>query len=104
MEKRKLDTLSASSARALLPAPPSWSYADYAGRALFRFWATVRGLGAFALITLGVIVTKFGAARDVTFPAIKQGAGADGDAGAADVSLISVALGLVVIGQTIKRG
>ena len=101
MDKRKLDTLSASSTRALPPAPPSWSYAACVGRALFGFWATVRGLGAFALITFGVIATKFGAAREVTFPAIHKQQARTGTQVLPMFLLISAALGLVVIGQTI---
>jgi phospholipid/cholesterol/gamma-HCH transport system permease protein len=90
-----------SAERAFLPPPPSLFFADYVGRALFRFWATVRGLGAFALITLGVIVTKFGAARDVTYPAIKQEQARTGTQVLPMFLFISVALGLVVVGQTI---
>ncbi|MGA2557461.1 MAG: ABC transporter permease, partial [Verrucomicrobiota bacterium] len=89
--------------RTLLPPPPSLFYADYVGRALFGLWATVRGLGAFALITLGVMVTKFGAARDVTFPAIHQEQARTGTQVLPMFMFISVALGLVVVGQTITR-
>jgi len=103
MDERKPDTLSASSARVLLAAPPAWSYAAYVGRALFGFWATVRGVGAFALITFGVIATKFGAARDVTFPAIHKEQARTGTQVLPIFLFISAALGFVVIGQTIAR-
>lgn len=89
--------------RALLPPPPSLFYADYVGRALFGLWATVRGLGAFALITLGVMVTKFGAARDVTIPAIHQEQARTGTRVLPMFLFIAAALGLVVVGQTITR-
>jgi phospholipid/cholesterol/gamma-HCH transport system permease protein len=102
MDERNPDTLAASSARALLPAPPSWSYAARIGRVLFGSWATVRGLAAFALITFGVIVTKFGLARDVTFPAIHKEQARTGSQLLPMFFFISAALGLVVVGQTIS--
>jgi len=103
MDDRNPDTLDPSSARALLPAPPSFSYTAAVGRALFSFWATVRGLGAFALIAFGVIVSKFGVARDVTFPAIRKEQARTGTQVLPMFLFISAALGFVVIGQTISR-
>jgi phospholipid/cholesterol/gamma-HCH transport system permease protein len=103
MDERKPDTLASASAGALLPPPPSWSYAAYIGRALFGFWATVRGLGAFALITFGVIATKFGAARDVTFPAIHKEQARTGTQVLPIFLFISCALGFVVIGEMISQ-
>jgi len=102
MDERNPDTLAASPARALLPAPPSWSRAGQIGGAMFGFLATVRGLGAFALITFGVIATKFGVARDVTFPAIHKEQARTGTQVLPMFLFISAALGLVVIGQTIS--
>ena len=103
MDERNRDTPATSSGRALLPAPPSWSYAATMGRALFGFWATVRGLAAFALITFGVIATKFGMARDVTFPAIHKEQARTGTRLLPMFLFISAALGLGVVGQTIAR-
>jgi len=37
-------------------APLPRSYTDYVGRQIFLLLLTIEGLGAFALITLGVIV------------------------------------------------
>jgi len=102
MDERNPDTMATSSARALLPAPPSLLYADRMGGVVFRFWATVRGLAAFALIIFGVIATKFGAARDVTFPAIHKEQARTGTQVLPMFLFISAALGLVVIGQTIS--
>ena len=101
MDEKNPEMPDNSAERAFLPPPPPLFFADYLGRALFRFWAAVRGLGAFALITLGVIVTKFGAARDVTYPAIKQEQARTGTQVLPMFLFISVALGLVVVGQTI---
>jgi phospholipid/cholesterol/gamma-HCH transport system permease protein len=63
---------------------------------------TARGLMAFALITLGVILTKFGVARDVTFPAIYREQVRSGKQMLPMFFFISAVLGLVVIGQTIS--
>ena len=35
---------------------------------MFRFLLTVQGLGAFALITLGILITKFRRASRVIYP------------------------------------
>ena len=102
MDESHPDALAASSPRALMPSPPSWSCAGQIGRALFRSWVTARGLAAFALITFGVIVTKFGVARDVTFPAIHREQARTGTQVLPMFLFISAALGLVVIGQTIS--
>jgi hypothetical protein len=39
---------------------------------LFRFLLTMQGLGAFTLITLGVMITRFGDARQVIRPRVFQ--------------------------------
>ena len=85
-----------------VPAPPSWKFATSVGSSLLGFLATARGLAAFALITLGVILSKFGVARDVTFPAIYQEQARSGKRALPMIIFLSVALGLVVIGQTIS--
>ena len=85
------------------PRPHHGRYAAHIGRAFFGFWATVRGLAAFTLITFGVIATKFGAAREVTFPAIHKQQARTGTQVLPIFLLISAALGFVVIGQTIAR-
>ena len=48
------------------------SYTDLLGNKLFCFLLTVQGLGAFALITLGVLLNKFGVARGVMQPRVRQ--------------------------------
>src|SRR5882724_12211783 len=48
------------------------SYTDLLGRKLFLALLTVQGLGAFALITLAVILKKFGVARSVIAPRVRQ--------------------------------
>jgi len=54
--------------RAALPK----SYTDLLGRKLFLALLTVQGLGAFALITLGVMLKKFSVARGVIQPRVRQ--------------------------------
>lgn len=51
-----------------LPSPRVWT--DRLGRQLFFALLTIRGLGAFALITLVVLFTKFGVAREVIRPLV----------------------------------
>jgi len=80
--------------------PPS--FASFIGRKLLRFIVTVQGLGAFALITLGVMVTKFGAASRVIHPLVRAHLSRSGVRLLPMVMFVSVALGLVVIGQTVS--
>lgn len=82
------------------PLPPS--YINFVGRKLLRFILTVQGLGAFALITLGVTVKKFGVARRVIHPLIRAHLARSGLRLLPMVLFISFALGLVVIGQTVS--
>jgi phospholipid/cholesterol/gamma-HCH transport system permease protein len=92
-----------SQRRALLwRAPLPASYVDFVGRKLLRFILTVQGLGAFALITLGVIVAKFGVARRVIHPLVREQLSRSGVRLFAMTMFVAVALGLVIIGQTVS--
>ena len=84
--------------RAALPK----SYTDLLGRKLFLFLLTVQGLGAFALITLGVILRKTGAARNVIRPRIRQEIARAGVALLPMFLFVALALGFLVIGQTVS--
>jgi phospholipid/cholesterol/gamma-HCH transport system permease protein len=83
-----------------MPMPRQFSEA--LGRWSFRLLLTLHGLGAFGLITFGVIITRFRAARQVVRPLVL------GEAARAGVQLlpmflfISAALGLLVIGQSVS--
>lgn len=83
-------------------APLPRSYTDYFGRKLFLFLLTLQGLGAFSLITLGVIVRKFNVADSVMGPRIRR------EIHRAGISLLpmfgftALALGFLVIGQTLS--
>jgi phospholipid/cholesterol/gamma-HCH transport system permease protein len=84
--------------RAALPK----SYTDLLGRKLFLLLLTVQGLGAFALITLGVILTKFGVARNVIRPRIRQEIARVGVVLLPMFLFVALALGFLVIGQTVS--
>ena len=82
------------------PVPPS--FANLIGRKLLRFLLTVQGLGAFALITIGVMVSKAGLAGRVTHPMMRAHLSRSGVRLLPMVMFVAVALGLVVIGQTVS--
>lgn len=82
-------------------APLPKSYADYLGRKLFVFLLTVQGLAAFALITLGVILTKNRVAKNLIRPRIRQEIVRAGVALVPMFFFVALALGFVVVGQTI---
>lgn len=88
--------------RFLLRMPLPHSLSHQVGRKLFRFLLTVQGLGAFALITLGVILTKFRAARHVVWPLTYREVSRSGVRLLPMFLFISVALGLLVIGQSVS--
>jgi len=82
-------------------APLPKSYSDYLGRKLFLFLLTVQGLGAFALITLGVILKKHNVARNVIHPRMRQETVRAGVALIPMFSFVALALGFLVISQTV---
>jgi len=82
-----------------MPLPPTLTHAI--GRRLIRFLLTVQGLAAFALITLAVILRKFRVARHVVWPATMQEISRAGLRLLPMFLFVSVALGLVVVGQTV---
>ena len=61
----------------------------------------MQGVGAFALITLGVTVTKLRVARDVTYPAIRRELMRSGLQLLPMFLFMAGAAGLVVIGQAV---
>jgi phospholipid/cholesterol/gamma-HCH transport system permease protein len=83
-------------------APLPKSYTDFLGHKLFLFLLTVEGLGAFALITLGVILKKSGVARSVIRPRIRQEISRAGVALLPMFLFVALALGFLVIGQTVS--
>ena len=83
-----------------LPSPQTFSH--YVGRKLFHFLLTIQGLGAFALITLGVILTKFRTARQVVWPLVFHETARAGLRLLPMFLFMSAALGLLVIGQSVS--
>jgi len=78
------------------------SYTDRLGRKLFLALLTMQGLGAFALITLGVILKKFRVARSVMQPRVRQEITRSGSALMPLFIFVALALGFVVVGQTVS--
>jgi phospholipid/cholesterol/gamma-HCH transport system permease protein len=83
-------------------APLPRSYTDFLGRKLFLALLTVQGLGAFALITLGVILKKSSVARSVMQPRVRHEINRSGVALLPMFVFIALALGLLVVGQTVS--
>ena len=70
MQKGNVSAFDSPQVRFLLRLPLPQSFIHFIGRKLFRFLLTVQGLGAFSLITLGVIITRFRAARRLIWPLV----------------------------------
>lgn len=80
----------------------SKTFADRLARKLFRGVLTLQGLGAFALITLGVILDKFSVARSVIHPRVRHEIYRSGVALVPMFGYVSLALGFLVVGQTVS--
>src|ERR1043166_9009180 len=102
MPKGNVSAFDSPQARFLLRMRLPTSYTNYVGRKLFRLLLTVQGLGAFGLITMGVLFTKFRAARQVIWPMIVQETFRSGLRLLPMFLFIATALGLLVIGQTVS--
>jgi phospholipid/cholesterol/gamma-HCH transport system permease protein len=77
-------------------------YMDFAGRQAVDFVYGMRGVGAFALITLGVLLQKFGTARQVIRPLMAREIFRAGVRLMPMFMFVAAALGLLVIGQTVS--
>jgi len=82
----------------------SWSrfFFRYIGGSLVRFLLAVHGLGAFALITLGVMVSQAGVGRQVIRPLTVMQVARSGLRLLPLASFLALALGLMIIGQTVS--
>ena len=83
-------------------SPLPTSYTNFIGRLIFRFLFTVQGIGAFALITLGVMISKFGRASQVIRPLVRHEITRAGVRLLPMFLFLSAALGLLVIGQAVS--
>ena len=102
VEKGNVSAFEAPRFRRLMQAPLPRSYSNYIGRKLFRFILTIQGVGAFALIAIGVILTKLRVGRDVIYPSIRRELARSGVQLLPMFLFMSAALGLVVIGQAVS--
>ena len=93
---------SAPRPRSRWDAPLPGAYTRFTGGFLLRLLRAVQGLGAFALITLGVLLSKSGRATQVLRPLVRREI-ARGGVGLLPMFLfLAAALGLLVIGQTVS--
>ncbi len=76
-------------------------YLGFVGRKIIRFTETIQGLGAFLLITLGVIVTKSHHSKNLTRPLVREQIRRAGLKLFPMICFLGLALGLVIIGQTV---
>jgi phospholipid/cholesterol/gamma-HCH transport system permease protein len=83
-----------------LPSPRAWT--DHLGRRLFFALLTIRGLGAFTLITLVVMVTKFRTAAQVMRPLVRREIYRSGVRMLPMFAGLSGVLGFVIIGQAVS--
>ena len=83
-------------------APLPRSYTDFLGRKLFLFLLTIQGLGAFALITLGVILKKSNVAHSIMHSRIRHEINRAGIALLPMFVFVALALGFLVVGQTVS--
>ena len=82
-------------------SPLPGAYLNYVGRKIFLFTETLYGLGAFALITLVVLVKKNRHASHVIHPLIRSQIQRAGLQLLPMISFLALALGLVIIGQSV---
>ena len=76
--------------------------AGYLGRIVFEFLVAVHGLGAFALITLGVLLRKFRVARPVIGPLAAREIFRSGVRQLPMFLFLAAALGFLIIGQAVS--
>ena len=72
MDEGNISALNWSRVRFLMRGPLPPSFNRFLGHKLLSFILTLQGLGAFALITLVVILKKFHVARPVMLPLIRR--------------------------------
>jgi phospholipid/cholesterol/gamma-HCH transport system permease protein len=82
-------------------APLPRNYTDFLGRKIFLFLITAKGIGAFALITLGVIFKKLNVASNVIHPMIRREISRCGTRLFPMYMFVALALGFLAIGQTV---
>jgi phospholipid/cholesterol/gamma-HCH transport system permease protein len=86
----------------LLAAPLPRSYLHFVGSRLIELGELIRGLGAFTLITLGVMLTKWNQSARVIHPLIRAQVDLAGVRLLPIISFAAFILGFVAIGQTVS--
>jgi phospholipid/cholesterol/gamma-HCH transport system permease protein len=81
--------------------PPASTLAAVIGRRLLEALGDFRGLVAFALITLGVLLTKLQTASQMVHPLIRRQIVRSGTGLLPITLFLAATLGLVIIGQTV---
>lgn len=76
-------------------------FASLIGGKFFLFFNTIRGVAAFTLISLGVLINKFNKGTCIIHPMIRQQARRCGIDLLPLIVFISLAIGFLVIGQTV---
>jgi len=102
VQKGNVSAMNPTTGRSLLRLPPAPTLTRHVGRRLFGFLVAIQGLGAFGLITLGVILTKPRTARQVVWPAVLKEISRAGVRLLPMFLFVAMALGLVVIGQSVS--
>lgn len=98
MQEAETPTLAAPAPRARL----AHFYMDLIGRRVFAVLQALHGVGAFALITFGVMLRKFSLARSVVRPLIAHEISRSGVKLLPMFLFAALALGFLVIGQTVS--
>lgn len=95
-------TFGGTETRFLRGAPLPRAYANYWGRKFLLLLVTIQGLGAFALITLGVFIKKFLTAQPVVWPLMRRELTRAGLKLLPMFLFVAAALGFLVIGQSVS--
>jgi len=90
-----------SPTRFLRRVPLPKSYTEMMAHKVFRFVLTVQGLGAFTLITLGVMLRKFRFARPVIRPLIRREMIRAGLRLVPMFAFLAAVLGFLVVGEAV---
>jgi phospholipid/cholesterol/gamma-HCH transport system permease protein len=102
VQKNLVKALEFADAQEFHGIPLPKSFTDVLGRKLFLFLLTLQGLGAFALITLGVLLRKYRVAGRVVHPRVRQEINRSGVALLPMFVFLALGLGFLVVGQTVS--
>ena len=102
MDKADGNPLAVAETQFFLRAPLPRAYTNFLGHKLVALLLTIQGLGAFTLITLGVLVRKLRASPQVLHPLLRQQIARSGVRLLPMFLFVACALGLVIIGQTVS--